>query len=117
MSPCGCEVSGSASRDRGKRGEAEAKAVLAEHGYDIIDQPCGKAVEDIIAIKDGVLTSVEVKNCEGITPTKFRKQAKEQAKRRKAHWLLLVRWPGHPYTFAVEGSNIRPTFWHGNGGR
>lgn len=106
-------MSGSKSRDKGCRGEAEARAVLGEHDFAVIEQPRGRATCDCIAHKDGTMYAVEVKYAEAITLAKWRKQAREQGKALKMPWLLMVRLPGHPRKFYVEGANVEPSVWRG----
>lgn len=101
------------SRDKGNRGEVEARALLAERDYEIIETSRGRSVEDIIAEKHGRRISVEVKNTAALTIGAFRKQAKEQARKRKCAWMLMWRIEGYPRTFYVEGTDIAPCIWRG----
>jgi Holliday junction resolvase len=107
---------GKSQRAKGRRGEAEALLVLAERGYTVADLTAGVSCEDVLAVKDGIVTSVEVKHRRIVNLADFEKQAREQAKRRRAnHWLLMVRLDGYPLTFLVTGSDMTPTVWKGVG--
>lgn len=100
-----------AQRDKGRRGQTEAMTLLAEYGFTVIEANAGRACEDLIAIRDGVTYCVEVKHHRKPDLPAFKLQARIQAKARKLPWLLMVRWPDHPYTFAVEGKGVAPDFW------
>lgn len=102
---------GAASRAKGNRGECEARALLLSRGYEIIETARGRSVEDIIAERGGRRVSVEVKNTAALTIGAFRKQAKEQARKRKCAWMLMWRIEGYPGTFYVEGAGIAPSVW------
>ena len=109
-------MSGLTSRNKGRRGEREAVNILTERGYSIIELGPGRKTEDIVAADDhGIMYSVEVKNHMVWTLCAWRKQAKEQARKRKCNWMLLARVPNHPATFYVESTNHRPCVWRGNG--
>lgn len=104
---------GNASRRKGCAGELEARALLAERGFAIIETSRGRAVEDVIAEKDGKRFAVEVKNTAALTIAAFRKQAKDQARKRKCAWMLMWRIEGYPLTFYVEGAGREPSVWRG----
>jgi Holliday junction resolvase len=107
-------VSGTTSRNKGKRGEREACRVLEERDWTIIELGPGRKTEDVIATDPaGVTVSVEVKNHAIWTLTAWRRQAKEQARKRRCAWLLMCRVPDMPATFYVEGTERRPTVWVG----
>ena len=104
-------MSGKTSRTRGKVGEREARNVLADRDFDVLDTSDGLAVADIIATKGGCTYAVEVKHCRLIDLDRFWRQAKEQAKRHHAKPLLMARLSGHPGCFLVVGYTERPTVW------
>jgi len=106
-------MSGAASRRKGCAGECEARKLLAERDYAIIETSRGRCVEDIIAEKDGKRFAVEVKNTASLAIAAVRKQAKEQARKRGCAWLLMWRIEGYPRTFYVEGTDIAPCIWRG----
>jgi Holliday junction resolvase len=109
-------MTGLTSRRKGRRAETEAAHVLAERGFTIIELGPGRKTEDIVAELDGARYSCEVKNCALWKITDWRRQAKEQARRRKARWMLLCRVPGMRSTFYVErGDGRGPCVWRGNG--
>jgi hypothetical protein len=103
--------------------------VLQERGFVISEMNAGRSCEDIIARKvtngrgfdDPLATwavySVEVKHHKKLDIDAFRKQAKENAKKAHAKWLLLCRIPRRPYTFYVEGQGMDEAVWHGNEAR
>ena len=108
-------MSGLHSRNKGRRGEREAVHLLEERGYQIIELGPGRKTEDVVAEDErGRRWSVEVKNHDRWSLREFRRQAKEQARQRKASWLLLVRVPDCPGTFYAEGTGIGPCVWRGN---
>jgi Holliday junction resolvase-like predicted endonuclease len=107
-------MSGAAPRAKGKRAESEAARLLADRDWSIIELGPGRKTEDVVAMDpDGVLHSVEVKNHLCWHLIEWRRQAKEQARRRKARWLLMVRIPDMPGAFYVEGSAIETCVWRG----
>jgi Holliday junction resolvase len=109
---------GKTPRMKGKRAETEAVHLLSGRDWTIIELGPGRKTEDVIATDpDGVLYSVEVKNHALWNLTAWRRQAKEQARRRKAQWLLMVRIPDMPNTFYVEGSRVEACVWRGNAAR
>jgi len=102
-------------RAKGNRGESEARDVLLERGYSIIETSRGRSCEDIIATAGTRTYSVEVKWHELWNLKAWRRQAKANAAKRKAHWMLMVRITGAPHTFYVEDGDGRPRIWTGNG--
>lgn len=92
--------------------------LLAERGWEVVELGPGRKTEDALCRDDrGRLTSVEVKNHRTWDVCAFVRQAKEQARKRKCAWLLMVRLPNMPATFMVMGTNYVPTVWCGNGVR
>lgn len=103
-------------RDKGARGQREALDLLAERGYTVVETNSGRASEDLFALDPvGHAVAVEVKYHEATRWQDFRRQAREQARARRVSWLLMCRLPGHPHTFVVEGAEIAPVVWRGNG--
>lgn len=102
---------GAASRTKGMRGQSEAAKMLVARGHEVVETGNGRAVEDIFAVIDGRATCVEVKNCRALALDAWRKQARAQAKRRRAAWLLMARIPDYPGTFYVEGTAYAPCIW------
>ena len=92
---------GRSQRQKGARGQREARAVLESHGYHVTQIACGIKSEDLLAEYDGVTWSVEVKHCAVIDLARFERQAKEQAAERKMPWMLMVRLTGRPHHFLV----------------
>lgn len=104
-------MAGKASRSRGKRGESEAREVLTERGYEVIDTIDGIGICDIIAERNGRRYHVEVKHCRNIELEKFEAQARRQS---RGSWLVMARLPGYPYCFLVTSAHGVPTVWRGN---
>lgn len=84
---------GKFSRDKGRRGQTAAKALLTSRDWTIAELAAGIDSEDLLAIDpSGTLWCVEVKNTQSLLPTHF-KQAQEQAKRRRQRWMLMWKRP------------------------
>ena len=100
-----------ASRDKGRRGQREAQALLASRDWRTAELNAGTAVEDMIATDpDGKAWAVEVKNTVSIT-TAHRAQAMTQAKARRLPWMLLSRIAGTA-SWLVQRQSHRPAVWH-----
>ena len=110
-------MSGTLSRNKGRRAETEAAHLLSERGFTIIELGPGRKSEDILAEDERGRWSCEVKNCRIWKLTDWRRQAKAQSRARNARWILLCRVPGYPSTFYAEGTDLGPTVWRGNGAR
>jgi len=111
-------LSGKAPRAKGRRAESEAAHLLQERDWEIVELGPGRKTEDVIATDpSGALCSVEVKNHLTWNLQAWRRQAKDQARRRKALWLLMARVPDQPGTFYVEGSAVEACVWRGNARR
>ena len=105
------EVSGRASRAKGRRGQAEFSALLASRDWTAVETNNGKPTEDFLAIDtSGVVWSVEVKNCAGIMPA-HKRQAMDQAKKRRARWMLASHIEGSS-SWLVQRQGERPCVWH-----
>lgn len=100
-----------AARDKGRRGQREAQALLQSRDWRTAELNAGTAVEDMIATDlDGKAWAVEVKNTVSIT-TAHRAQAMEQAKNRRLPWMLLSKIAGTS-SWLVQRQGCRPTVWH-----
>jgi Holliday junction resolvase len=88
-------------RDKGGRGQREAKAVLESHGYHVSLLACGQKSEDLLAEYDTLTWSVEVKHHAKPDLAAFEAQARRQAKELGLPWMLMVRLPKRPHTFLV----------------
>jgi len=100
-----------ASRDKGRRGQREAQALLADRDYSVAELNAGSAVEDMLAVDTfGKTWSVEVKNTVAIT-TAHRAQAMAQAKARKLPWMLLSKIAGTS-SWLVQRQGMPPTVWN-----
>ncbi len=102
---------GKPSRDKGRRGQTAAKDLLASRDWVVADLSAGIASEDILATDtDGSVWAVEVKNTVAITPAKFRRQAMEQAKKRRARWMVMAHIDGSS-CFLVDRQGFNPVVW------
>lgn len=102
---------GAASRNKGRRGQTEFAAMLADRDW-VTDQiTAGIAAADLIATDpNGRTYAVEVKNCEGILPGHL-KQAMDQAKKRRLPWLLANKISGTS-AWLVRRQGEAPQVWH-----
>lgn len=102
---------GKAQRDKGRRGQTAAEKLLLDRDYTCDPITAGVKREDIVATSPvGVTYSVEVKNCASIT-REHRKQAMEQAKKRKCYWMLMSKIEGTS-SWLVQRQAMYPTVWH-----
>lgn len=100
-----------ASRDKGRRGQREAQALLIGRDWRCAELNGGTAVEDMIATDNfGKAWSVEVKNTVSIM-TAHRSQAMRQAKERRLPWMLLSKIAGTG-AWLVQRQGHRPSVWH-----
>ena len=101
-----------ASRDKGRRGQREAQALLTSRDWSVAELNGGTSAEDFIAVDrwDGKSYSVEVKNTVSIT-TAHRAQAMTQAKARSLPWMLLSKIAGTS-SWLVQRQGHRPAVWH-----
>lgn len=102
---------GSQSRDKGRRGEREAKAMLADRGYTILaDTSAGLSTDDLVVMDQaGKVYSVEVKNTKLINLPVFLAQARGNAK--KNAWMLLCKLDRQG-AWLVLGKDRPATVWH-----
>jgi len=99
-----------AQRDKGRRGQTAAEALLVERDWKVDPISAGIKREDIIATDPaGGVWSVEVKNCINIT-TAHRKQAIEQGAWRKLPWMLMSKIHGTGY-WLVQRKGQMPVIW------
>ena len=103
-------MKGSRIRDKGRRGQTAAMALLRDRDWIVADLASGVSSEDGLATDpDGVQWSVEAKNTTAITRA-HRKQAMEQAKARKARWCLISRIAG-TRSWLVQRQGCAPVVW------
>lgn len=103
-------MSGKASRSKGSRGQSAFATLLRERDYVVAPVSCGVLAEDLIATKDGKTWAVEVKKTKALAPGHL-KQAKEQAHKRKARWMLAQHIEGSS-SWLVRKQGERPVVWH-----
>ncbi len=102
---------GKASRAKGARGQSAFASLLSERDYTVAPVSCGVLAEDLIATDpEGRTWAVEVKKTKAMQPGHL-KQAKEQAHRRKARWMLAQHIEGSS-SWLVRRQGERPVVWH-----
>lgn len=103
-----------ASRDKGRRGQQQARELLTSRDWRCVEVNSGTAVEDFIAIDpQGVTWSVEVKNTVAIT-VEHRKQAMRQAEANRLPWMLLSHIAGTS-SWLVQRKGEKPVVWSNKG--
>lgn len=102
---------GNSSRTKGARGQSQFAALLTERDYTVAPVSCGVLAEDLIAVDpSGVTWAVEVKKTKDLAH-KHVKQAMEQARKRKARWMLAQHLEGSS-SWIVRRQGERPAMWH-----
>jgi hypothetical protein len=105
-------------RNKGLRGQNEARDVLEEREYRVVETSAGRACEDLFCLDPhGWPVSVEVPHHAHTRWDASRAQARAQAKVRGARWLLVRRVPGHSHAFVVKGDGTTPVASRRNGAR
>lgn len=103
-----------ASRDKGRRGQTAAEALLQDNDWSTIPVSAGVHAEDLVAVDPyGITWSVEVKNTVAITVA-HRKQAMDQAARRKLPWMLMSKIHGTRF-WLVQRKDMNPVVWFEKG--
>jgi len=103
---------GRMQRTKGARAQTAAKALLTERDWTVVSTSSGASQEDLVASREDLgLWSVEVKDCKLLNLPKWRKQARDQAKRSKLPWMLLAHIPG-TRSWLVERQGERAVVWH-----
>jgi len=103
---------GRATRSKGRRGQTEALNLLRNRDWTVADLSAGVDSEDGLACDtDGNWWALEVKNCTSITLA-HRRQAMEQAKRRRLPWLLMHKIAGTS-SWLVQRQGRAPVVWSG----
>jgi hypothetical protein len=88
--------------------------MLKDRDWQVVDTSAGQSVEDMFAIDpNGVTWSVEVKKTRLITEAHV-KQAQEQARKRKARWMLANHIPGSS-SWLVRRQGQLAVIWHEKG--
>ena len=99
-----------AQRDKGRRGQTVAETMLTSRDWTVDPITAGVKREDMIATSpEGIVYSVEVKNCIVISLA-HRKQAMEQARARKLPWMLMSKIHG-THCWLVQRRNCMPVVW------
>jgi len=99
-----------AQRDKGRRGQTQLANLLRSRDWDVIETASGMSQEDFLA-KDpsGRYWCLECKNTVAITEA-HRKQAMEQATKRKLPWMLASKISGTG-SWLVQRQGEKPTVW------
>lgn len=100
-----------ASRNKGRRGQLEARDLLTSRDWSVAELNSGTAAEDFWAcdLSTGKTYSVEVKNTVAIT-TAHRKQAMTQAAKAKLPWMLVSKIAGTA-SWLVQRHGEKPVVW------
>jgi sugar lactone lactonase YvrE len=107
-------MAGLATRNKGRRGQTEAINLLRERDWIVADLSAGVDCEDGLACDgDGNWWALEVKNTAAITQA-HRKQAIDQAKKRRLPWLLMSKITGTG-SWLIQRQGKRPVVWHNKG--
>ncbi len=107
-------MAGRASRSKGRRGQTEALNLLRDRDWTVADLSSGVECEDGLACDpDGSWWALEVKNCAAITQA-HRRQAMEQAKRRRLPWMLMSKIIGTS-SWLVQRQGKAPMVWRSKG--
>ena len=106
-------MAGRATRNKGRRGQQEAKRLLADRDWRVIEANSGEAEADMLAIDTaGKTWLVEVKNTAAITTT-HRQQAIRQAQAKRLPWMLASRIHGTS-SWLIQRQGMRPIVWSAN---
>ena len=101
---------GKASRDKGVRGQSEFANILRARDWTVDPLTAGVKREDLLATDQlGRQWAVEVKNCVAITVV-HRRQAAEQARKRKLPWMLAAKISGTNF-WLVQRKDMPPVVW------
>ena len=101
------------SRAKGRRGETTALRMCEDRDYSCEDMSCGKSSCDFLAIKDGTVWAVEVKDRSVIDVRAHRNQARRNAKK-GMRWMLMCHWPDTS-SWIVERQGLPLAVWHQKG--
>ena len=101
-----------ASRNKGRKGQQEARALLQSRDWSVAELNSGTAAEDFWAcdLNNGRTYSVEVKNTVSIT-TAHRRQAMAQAWASKLPWMLVSKIAGTS-SWLIQRKGEKPVVWH-----
>ena len=107
-------MAGKSTRDKGRRGESEAKRLLVEKDWEILaDMTAGLATGDLIAQSpDGVIYDVEVKNRVEIHVPHFVGQAMKNSG--KLRWMVMAKI-ANTNSWLCLAKSKKPWVWHGRG--
>jgi Holliday junction resolvase-like predicted endonuclease len=109
----GANMAGKATRNKGKEGQRQAKALLKDRDWTIIaDTSAGLATGDLIVESpEGIRYDVEVKNRREVHVPCFIGQARKSAEATKSAWMVLAKLDGFA-SWLVLRKGEKPTVWH-----
>jgi hypothetical protein len=103
-------MGGKAARSKGRRGQQAAQRLFADRDWVVHELNAGTAVADFLAgDPNGKIWLVEVKNTTSITAA-HRKQAMDQAARKRMAWLLISHIAGTS-SWLVQRQGEDPVVW------
>lgn len=106
-------MAGNTTRNKGRKGETEAKRLLQDRDYTILaDTTGGLSTGDLVVQSpEGVVYDVEVKNRKLIDVPQFVGQARKNATRSKVAWMALAKIDGTS-SWLCMAKNRLPVVWH-----
>ena len=106
-------MGGRKSRSKGKKGEREARNILADRDWLLLANLAdGDEVEDmIVKCPKDIVYSVEVKNRKLVDIVKFRSQAKTNADKKKLPWMLMIKLESTS-SWLIMRKSCKPVVWH-----
>jgi hypothetical protein len=103
---------GKMQRNKGRLAESAVKRLLQDRDWTICDLSAGCNDADLLAIDpDGKTWLVEVKNHKLMKVLDWRKQASEQAAKKKLPWMLVAKVPGSA-CWLVWRQGMQPIVFH-----
>ena len=107
-------ISQKGKRRKGLNGRYHFRLLLEARNWTVTTTTEGRPGEDLLATDpDGKVWAVEVKDVKAIDP-RHRDQARQQAKARKARWLLASHIYGTS-SWLIQRRGYLPCVWHPNG--
>ena len=105
-------MAGKQTRDKGRRGECEAKRLLTDRDWEILaDTTAGLATGDLVVKSpDGIVYDVEVKNRSQLNIPQFVGQAMKNAG--KQRWMVMAKI-ANTSSWLCMAKSKKPWVWHG----
>jgi Holliday junction resolvase-like predicted endonuclease len=111
---CRSEMSGGKTiRDKGRKGEREAKLLLQDKDYTILaDTTAGLSTGDLLVRSpDDITYDCEVKNRRILNISEFVGQARKNSAKNKTEWMVMAKIDGTS-SWLVLAKNKLPVTWH-----